>query len=189
MDQDFLPVSIYTIEQKQRLNTISEEITFKSKTTSAGNGLQELVVLSMATYHRSGKLHGGRSDRYDRREHQQYFQENSFRQSPYPWNESGRLNNRIRVSGSFDTPVFSTALYHQSTFNDLFVKGLSVTTGLRLEYEKCLWIISRIVISISISFLKWQCLPLIFHSEIWMPHRYWKEKKKRLCTATSQTSF
>lgn len=44
MDQDFLPVSIYTIEQKQRLNTISEEITFKSKTTSAGNGLQELVV-------------------------------------------------------------------------------------------------------------------------------------------------
>ena len=31
MDQDFLPVSIYTIEQKQRLNTISEEITFKSK--------------------------------------------------------------------------------------------------------------------------------------------------------------
>ena len=40
MDQDFLPVSIYTIEQKQRLNTISEEITFKSKTTSAGNGLQ-----------------------------------------------------------------------------------------------------------------------------------------------------
>ena len=29
MDQDFLPVSIYTIEQKQRLNTISEEITFK----------------------------------------------------------------------------------------------------------------------------------------------------------------
>ena len=46
------------------------------------------------------------------------------------------LNNRIRVSGSFDTPVFSTALYHQSTFNDLFVKGLSVTAGLRLEYEK-----------------------------------------------------
>ena len=33
-------------------------------------------------------------------------------------------------------PVFSTALYHQSTFNDLFVKGLSVTAGLRLEYEK-----------------------------------------------------
>ena len=33
MDQDFLPVSIYTIEQKQRLNTISEEITFKSKNT------------------------------------------------------------------------------------------------------------------------------------------------------------
>ena len=33
-------------------------------------------------------------------------------------------------------PEKSTALYHQSTFNDLFVKGLSVTAGLRLEYEK-----------------------------------------------------
>ena len=35
MDQDFLPVSIYTIEQKQRLNTISEEITFKKQKQQA----------------------------------------------------------------------------------------------------------------------------------------------------------
>lgn len=38
MDQDFLPVSIYTIEQKQRLNTISEEITFKAKQQALAMG-------------------------------------------------------------------------------------------------------------------------------------------------------
>lgn len=38
MDQDFLPVSIYTIEQKQRLNTISEEITLKAKQQALAMG-------------------------------------------------------------------------------------------------------------------------------------------------------
>ena len=40
------------------------------------------------------------------------------------------------VSGSFDTPIVNGALFHQSTFHDLLVKGLSLTIGLRLDYEK-----------------------------------------------------
>ena len=36
----------------------------------------------------------------------------------------------------YDIPTYGVALYHQSTFDDLFVKGLSFTFGLRYDYEK-----------------------------------------------------
>lgn len=45
-------------------------------------------------------------------------------------------NPTLRVSGNFDTPILSGAIYHQSTFNNLFTEGLSFTAGLRLDYEK-----------------------------------------------------
>jgi Outer membrane cobalamin receptor protein len=38
MDQDFLPKDYYTLEQKQKLNTITEELTFKSKNKKHGTG-------------------------------------------------------------------------------------------------------------------------------------------------------
>lgn len=35
-------------------------------------------------------------------------------------------NPTLRVSGNFDTPILSGAIYHQSTFNNLFTEGLSL---------------------------------------------------------------
>ena len=41
------------------------------------------------------------------------------------------------INGDFDTPLLNGALFHQSTFRDLFgLRGLSFTAGLRLDYEK-----------------------------------------------------
>ena len=137
MDQDFLPVSIYTIEQKQRLNTISEEITFKSK----NNKRWQWVTGVSGFYqwlHTTGPVNfmeDGVTDMIEGNINNT-FKKIHLDDPRTPEMSLDVLNNRIRVSGSFDTPVFSTALYHQSTFNDLFVKGLSVTAGLRLEYEK-----------------------------------------------------
>ena len=137
MDQDFLPVSIYTIEQKQRLNTISEEITFKSKNnkrwqwvTGVSGFYQWLHTTGPVNFMEDGvtnMIEGNINNTFKK------IHLDDPRRTPEM--SLDVLNNRIRVSGSFDTPVFSTALYHQSTFNDLFVKGLSVTAGLRLEYE------------------------------------------------------
>lgn len=138
MDQDFLPVSIYTIEQKQRLNTISEEITFKSK----NNKRWQWVTGVSGFYqwlHTTGPVNfmeDGVTDMIEGNINNTFKKIHLDDPRRTPEMSLDVLNNRIRVSGSFDTPVFSTALYHQSTFNDLFVKGLSVTAGLRLEYEK-----------------------------------------------------
>ena len=45
-------------------------------------------------------------------------------------------SNQIHVPGIFDTPTLNSAVYHQSTINDLLVEGLSLTVGIRLDYEK-----------------------------------------------------
>lgn len=44
-------------------------------------------------------------------------------------------DKELYIPGNFDTPSFGLALFHQSTYNNLFVDGLSVTAGVRLDYE------------------------------------------------------
>lgn len=48
----------------------------------------------------------------------------------------GINNEQLYIGGDFSTPLMSAAVYHQSTLNDLLVKGLSLTVGLRLDYEE-----------------------------------------------------
>ncbi|MDR2087666.1 MAG: TonB-dependent receptor [Dysgonamonadaceae bacterium] len=45
-------------------------------------------------------------------------------------------NQAISIPGTFQTPVYGGAVFHQSTYNNLFIDGLSLTAGLRLDYEK-----------------------------------------------------
>ena len=46
------------------------------------------------------------------------------------------MNSEIPIPGNFKTPVLGWALFHQSTYNNLFIDGLSITGGIRLDYEK-----------------------------------------------------
>jgi outer membrane receptor protein involved in Fe transport len=46
-------------------------------------------------------------------------------------------DNEIPILGSFKTPAYGGAIFHQSTYNNLFfVDGLSLTAGIRFDYEK-----------------------------------------------------
>jgi outer membrane receptor protein involved in Fe transport len=45
-------------------------------------------------------------------------------------------NPEIAIPGTFQTPTYGGAIFHQSTYNNLFIEGLSVTAGLRLDYEE-----------------------------------------------------
>ena len=46
------------------------------------------------------------------------------------------LDQTMPIYGFYDTPTLGAALFHESTFNDLLWKGLSLTVGLRADYEK-----------------------------------------------------
>jgi outer membrane receptor protein involved in Fe transport len=45
-------------------------------------------------------------------------------------------NESIHIPGTFQTPSYGAAIYHQSTRNNLITEGLSATIGVRLDYEK-----------------------------------------------------
>lgn len=138
MDQDFSAENIFNIEQKQRINTFSEEIVLKSKpnrrwqwTTGAFGFYQSLHTDGPVLFHRDGitsVIEGNANSVFDDLA--------SMGVPGIPVMHLGINNESLPVSGSFDTPTLSGAIFHQSTFNDLFVKGLSATIGLRMDYEK-----------------------------------------------------
>lgn len=136
MDQDFTPRDIFTLVQKQRSNTLSEEVVLKSHpgrrwqwTTGAFGFYQWLKTSGPVLFKRQGI--------------QELIEDNAnaaFPSSPSaPQMALTIHNDRLLIGGDFSTPQMSGAVYHQSTWNDFLVKGLSVSAGLRLDYEK-MWL-------------------------------------------------
>ena len=134
LDQDFTEKNIFNLTQKQKLNTISEEIVLKSKpnrkwewTTGIFGFYQTLNTDGPVTFKEDGvkeTIEGNTNSIF----------ENLGNKAPKM--SMSVLNPTLRVSGNFDTPIWNGAIFHQSTFNNLFTKGLSFTVGLRLDYEK-----------------------------------------------------
>lgn len=136
MDQDFTPRDIFTLVQKQRSNTLSEEIVLKSNpgkrwqwTTGAFGFYQWLHTSAPVLFKQQGI--------------QELIVDNAnaaFPSSPQaPQMALSIYNDQLLIGGRFSTPQMSGAIYHQSTWNDLWVEGLSFSAGLRLDYEK-MWL-------------------------------------------------
>ena len=142
MDQDFSPSDTYTIEQKQRINSITEEITFKSKpgkawqwTTGLFGFYQNMNVISPVTFLEDGmgmlnRMLGG-------------VIPGKIEVAMGPTMKMDILpslvitDKKMPIDGHFKTPQYNVALFHQSQFRNLFgMEGLSFTAGLRLDYEK-----------------------------------------------------
>ena len=134
LDQDFTEQDIYTIMQKQNSKTLSEEIVMKSKpgsrwqwTTGVSGFYQWLDTDAPVTFRPDGVKTMIEDNA------------NSMFPSGNPAAPTMHLtvnNSTLPVPGRFETPVLNGAVYHQSTLNDLFIDGLSLTVGLRLDYEK-----------------------------------------------------
>ena len=136
LDQDFTERDIFNIEQKQRANTISEEIVLKAKpgkrwqwATGAFGFYQWLHTTGPVLFKEEGVKSVIENNANSA------FEEVSAKPGA-PTMGMTVHNPTLSVGGTFDTPTLSGALYHQSTFNNLFIEGLSVTAGLRLDYEK-----------------------------------------------------
>ena len=141
MDQDFSPSDTYTLEQKQRINSITEEITFKSKpgkawqwTTGLFGFYQNMHVTSPVTFLEDGM-----------------GMLNQMLGSVIPgkieiaMGPTMQMNilpslvitdTQMPIDGHFKTPQYNVALFHQSQFRDfLGMEGVSFTVGLRMDYE------------------------------------------------------
>lgn len=134
LDQDFTEEDLFNMEQRQRLNTISEEFVLKSKpgknwqwTTGAFGFYQWLKTGAPVTFKKDGV--------------KKMIEDPVnilFTGLPAgaPQMSMSINSDPLLINDNFDTPAWNGAVYHQSTFHHLFVEGLSFTAGLRLDYEK-----------------------------------------------------
>ncbi|MBO4451751.1 MAG: TonB-dependent receptor [Bacteroidaceae bacterium] len=145
LDQDFLSPDIYTLEQRQRINTLTEEVTFKSKLSTLNSQLSTFswdwlfgLNLMYQTLHTEAPVHF-----YD--DGLRWLEGNINRNLPDVNNinmlqamgfTSMGVNFRgddLLMGNNFETPTLGLAAFHQSTLN--FSDRFSATLGLRLDYE------------------------------------------------------
>ena len=131
LDQDFIADDIYTLEQKQNLNIISQELTMKSHSGAFWewlNGIsaskQWLKTTGPVTFKEDGVK----------------FLQNNINSYMPDLSAKGitsmgvTINDpQLLMSGRFQTPITNLAIFHQSTLN--FTKAFSATIGVRLDHE------------------------------------------------------
>ncbi len=140
MDQDFTAADIYSLLQKQNSRQVYEELTLKKRgrwswisgITMSG---QRMKTDGPVTFHRDGMewLNGMIGEQAGK-----YMPEISAGTMTMKFDLQDRiLGEELAFCGTFSTPTFEAAIFHQSEFADLFsVKGLKATLGLRLDYEQ-----------------------------------------------------
>lgn len=131
MDQDYDTLSVFTLNQKQLQRAYSEEIAIRSNTNNNYQwsfGLygfyNDLHTEGPVTFKKDGI--GILQSAFDKIKEENPKMPVSLK----------ILDEELYIPGSFDTPSYGAAIFHQSTINNLFTEGLSLTAGIRLDYEK-----------------------------------------------------
>lgn len=132
MDQDYTEKSIFTLNQRQKQYAWSEEIAIKSNhkknyqwSFGAYGFYNHLTTDGPVTFKEDG-ISGVLQKAFDD------MKQDNPKMPALTINNTGTLG----FPGVFRTPTYGFAAFHQSTYNNLFIKGLSITGGLRLDYEK-----------------------------------------------------
>ena len=124
MDQDFTALDVFDLVQSQKINTFTEELSLRSRkgsrwqwTSGAFFMYQNMNTDCPVSFYKDGVA----------------FLNSQFKGAPM---KIAITNDELRFDADLKTPNWNAALFHQSTFNDLLVEGLSLTLGLRLEYDR-----------------------------------------------------
>jgi len=131
MDLDYTPLPVFTINQLQIERNWTQEFSIKSNTDK--NYLWSFGVF--------GFSRGLRTDVVTT------MGKTGIETILQPFLDAATANNprapslvatdaEIPIPGTFKTPAWGGAIFHQSTCNHLFTEGLSLTAGIRLDYEK-----------------------------------------------------
>lgn len=134
MDQDYTEKSVFTLHQKQRQYAWSEEVAIRSND-------RRNYQWSFGAYgfYNSLKTDGPVMFKEDGLKDvlQKAFDDLLANNPRAPQlTVYGDDKNQIYFPGYFKTPTYGVAAFHQSTYNNLLIDGLSITAGIRLDYEK-----------------------------------------------------
>lgn len=131
MDQDFTRKSIFTINQRQRQNAFTQEFALRSMT----NKNYQWSVGAYGFYNdltTIGNVDFGPDGVKDVL--QKPFDQISIDNPNAP--KITIADKTIANPGTYKTPSWGAAIFHQSTFNNVLTEGLSFTVGMRLDYER-----------------------------------------------------
>jgi len=131
MDLDYGPENKFTINQWQNERSWTEELTLKSNSKS--NYQWSFGVFGFYTGLKTDAL-TTMGDRGIATILQPEFDKISQENPRAP--QLTVMNEAIPIPGLFKTPTLGGAVFHQSTYNNLLIEGLSATAGVRLDYEK-----------------------------------------------------
>lgn len=139
MDQDFLSPDIYTLEQKQRINTVTEEVSFKNTSNDTRWHWVSGANVMYQTLHTEGPVNfyadgikwlQGNINRYM----PDVSQIQSLSRMGFTSMSMNFRDESLLMGGEFETPMLNAAAFHQSTFD--LTSRLSLTLGVRLDYEQ-----------------------------------------------------
>lgn len=137
MDQDFLSDDIYTLEQKQRINTLTEEITLKNlgeskwkRVTGINLMRQWLHTEAPVTFYEDGLrwLEGNINTVLPDMNRIAMLKMMGF--TGMSLNFRG---DRLSINGTYETPITGIALFHQSSIE--LCNNLTASLGVRFDYE------------------------------------------------------
>ncbi len=128
LDQDFTPQSMFTLTQRQKEHAVTQEIVLKSKNrpyewlvglfgfykglnTSAPVTFKEDGIRTLIEDNVNGNIPPSLGLTFD------------IREESFP------------IGSDFRQPTWGLALFHQSSIRDLFTPGLTLSAGLRFDYE------------------------------------------------------
>lgn len=129
MDQDFLPKDIFTLEQRQRINTISQELALRygQHITGASFFYQWLRTESPVRFRKDGVS-------WLENNVNSHMPAINIMGIPATMGVDFSANDELNMGGTFQTPALGASLFHQSTVK--LTDRLDLTAGLRLDYEK-----------------------------------------------------
>lgn len=127
MDQDYTEKSIFTLNQKQKQYAWNQEVAIRSNH-------KKNYQWSFGAYGFYNSLNTDGPVTFKEDGIKDILQA-AFDKMKMPKITVKGENNQIYFPGTFDTPTYGFAAFHQSTYNDLLTPGLSVTAGIRLDYE------------------------------------------------------
>jgi len=131
LDQDFSPLSIYTMKQSQKIRSFTQEAVFKSENSKNYQFVSGVSGFVQSNFTDAPVVFGEAGvDRFFQGTFDRLYQTGAM---PYRMIVG---NETIPSEGEFLQKSFGFAAFHQVTLRRLFTEKLSLTLGLRYEFEK-----------------------------------------------------
>lgn len=136
MDQDFSAAAIFTLEQRQKDHSLSQEWIIKAAPKQRVQWL-----FGLFGFYSRMKTHAPVTFKTDGMSSILQANIDKYVPDSIPYNNDVvpfRVlleDSTLRIDGDYSSPNWGVALFHQSTLDHFLLKELSLTLGLRFEYE------------------------------------------------------